>query len=136
MNRYFKDKTVYAVDFDGTLCEEKFPEIGPQRLETVKLVQAIQEAGNPWILWTLREGPRLEEALSWLAERGLKPDAVNDNLPELKAMYGNNPRKVAADFYIDDRSLITWEDKMKIYDAAQSAFLDTLQDIVRDVCRS
>ena len=50
---------------------------------------------------TCREGSRLEQAIEWRKEQGLEFDSVNDNLPGLK-IFGLNPRKVAADLYIDD----------------------------------
>lgn len=52
---------------------------------------------------TCREGSRLEQAIEWCKEQGLEFDAVNDNLSGLK-IFGLNPRKVAADLYIDDMS--------------------------------
>jgi hypothetical protein len=53
----------------------------------------------------MREGELLDEAVEWCRSHGLTFDAVNDNLPEVKARYGNNPRKVHADYYLDDHNL-------------------------------
>ncbi len=65
----------------------------------------IQERGDQWILYTMREGEKLDEAMSWLALRGLHPDEVNDNLPQIVKYYGgSNPRKVFANVYIDDHN--------------------------------
>lgn len=95
---------VYAVDFDGTLCENAFPEIGAPMFATINFVKAARAAGDKVILWTCRVGDRLEAALAWCAEQGLVFDAVNDNLPELIEKYGSNCRKVCADVYIDDKA--------------------------------
>lgn len=95
---------VYAVDFDGTLCENAFPEIGAPCWATINFVKAARAAGDKVILWTCRVGDRLEAALAWCAEQGLVFDAVNDNLPELIEKYGSNCRKVCADVYIDDKA--------------------------------
>ena len=59
----------------------------------------------------MREDELLDEALEWCAEHGIEFDAVNDNTEEQKEMYGNNPRKIYADIYIDDHNLggIDWE---------------------------
>ena len=97
---------IFAVDFDGTLCEDKFPAIGKEiKRNTDFLRKYVQNSPhNEWILWTMREGDRLKEALEWLTSIGLKPDAVNDNLDRLKADWQNNPRKVYADFYLDDHN--------------------------------
>ena len=61
--------------------------------------------GNKIILWTCREGERLKEAVEWCRGYGLEFDAVNDNLQELKDEFGNNPRKITADCYIDDKAV-------------------------------
>ena len=95
---------VYAVDFDGTLCEDAFPEIGAPKLAAINFVKAARAAGDKVILWTCRVDDRLEAAARWCAEQGLVFDAVNDNLPELIEKYGSNCRKVCADVYIDDRA--------------------------------
>lgn len=95
---------VYAVDFDGTLCEDAFPEIGAPRFAVIEFVKAARAAGDKVILWTCRVNDRLEAALAWCAEQGLVFDAVNDNLPALVEKYNSNCRKVCADVYIDDKA--------------------------------
>ena len=42
----------------------------------------------------------------WCREQNLEFDAVNDNLPEIIELYGNNSRKITCDYYIDDRMLL------------------------------
>lgn len=64
-----------------------------------------RQKGIKLILWTMREGKLLDEAVEWCRSHGLTFDAVNDNLAEVKARYGNNPRKVYADYYLDDHNL-------------------------------
>jgi hypothetical protein len=97
---------VYAVDFDGTLCADKYPAIGAPDLNLIERIKARQQLGDKFILWTCRSGADLDAALTWCAELGLTFDAVNDNLSEnLNRHGGNNSRKVCADYYIDDRNL-------------------------------
>ncbi len=96
---------VYAIDFDGTLCEDAYPEIGAPREDVIGFCLAAERAGDKLILWTCRDGADLERAVEWCKERGIVFDAVNANLPELIAQYGNDPRKINADVYIDDRAL-------------------------------
>jgi len=97
---------IYAIDFDGTLCEiAKFPDIGEEREKVLKFVRDRKAAGDKLILWTMREGEPLKAALQWCAERGITFDAVNDNLPELQMLFGNNPRKVFANWYLDDHNM-------------------------------
>jgi hypothetical protein len=97
---------VIAVDFDGTLCENQWPRIGRENRQIINLLVRHQVNGGKVILWTCREGELLEEAVLWCLNRGLRFDAINDNLPENIARYGNNCRKVWADEYWDDKSVI------------------------------
>lgn len=94
--------TIIAVDFDGTLVKNKFPEIGEINYFVWEAVQKAQSEGIKVILWTSRTGKVLDEALGFCARHGMKFDAVNDNIPEVKAL-GWDARKVLATMYIDDR---------------------------------
>lgn len=97
---------VIAVDFDGCLCENRWPEIGKARQALINhILWRQQRCGDRFILWTCREGERLAEAVAWCAERGLFFAAVNDNLPENIAAYGSNSRKIEADEYWDDKAV-------------------------------
>ena len=95
---------VYAVDFDGTLCVNDYPEIGVPRRDIINFIKNRRSSGDKIILWTCRSGRELESAVRWCTSHGLEFDAVNDNLAENIASYNNNSRKVCADFYIDDRN--------------------------------
>ncbi len=95
-----------AVDFDGTLCVNRWPEIGPPNLPVIDELKLRKVRGDRLILWTCREGELLVQAMAWCRERGLRFDAVNDNLPETVRQYGDNPRKVSADEYWDDRAVV------------------------------
>lgn len=96
---------VYAIDFDGTLVQDKFPEIGKEIPGRVEKCKRLQKSGDKIILWTCRNGEHLAEAVNWCKERGLVFDAVNENLPEVKERWGGDTRKVYCDFYIDDKNL-------------------------------
>lgn len=98
---------VYAVDFDGTLCHDKFPEIGEPYLNRIDRIRALKDLGDKVILWTCRRDESLVEAVEWCAKHGLVFDAVNENLPEVQAAWGGDTRKVYCDFYIDDKNLPT-----------------------------
>jgi len=96
---------VIAVDFDGTLCVSKWPEIGEPNWSVLNMIKRRKASGDKVILWTCREGQYLTDAVRWCEAHGLRFDAVNDNIPERIAQYGNNPRKVSADEYWDDKAV-------------------------------
>ena len=97
---------VLAIDFDGTLCEHKFPNIGEPNWELIHYIQWRQKHGAKTILWTCRTGGKLNEAVKWCEERGLYFDAVNENIIiDVVNAYGSECRKVYADEYYDDRAV-------------------------------
>jgi hypothetical protein len=107
MNKILK----IAVDFDGTLCEYAFPNIGEQNeqhKQLMKLLIELRNKGHKLILWTNRgdnkQYPVLTEAIEWCKEKGLEFDAINENLPEQIKLSGPSP-KIMADYYIDDKVL-------------------------------
>lgn len=97
---------IIAVDFDGTLCENAWPRIGKACWPIIHALKRRQAAGDKIILWTCRCDAMLDEAVLWCLNHGLKFDAINDNLPENIEKYNNNCRKVFADEYWDDKSVI------------------------------
>lgn len=96
---------ILAVDFDGTLCDSVYPDCGSPILPVLQAVQTRKKQGWKIILWTCRNGKALEDAVAWCAAHGLFFDAINDNLPEIKAAYGGDSRKVTATEYWDDRAV-------------------------------
>ncbi|HAG68503.1 MAG TPA: hypothetical protein DCL38_00855 [Lachnospiraceae bacterium] len=95
---------IIAVDFDGTLCLDCYPEIGAPNLRLIRILKELRLGGSRLILWTCRCGEPLRNALKWCEYHGLVFDAVNENLPEILEKYGTDSRKIFADVYIDDRS--------------------------------
>ncbi len=95
---------IIAVDFDGTLCADKWPEIGEPNADLIAYLIRQRESGAKLILWTCRTGRVLENAVNWSAKQGLQFDAVNENLPEVLDWMGGDSRKIFAHEYIDDRS--------------------------------
>ena len=81
---------IIAVDFDGTLSMGEWPEVGPANTNLFDFLKRKQDQGDRLILWTCRAGEPLEKAVDFCKENGLIFDAVNDNLPEIVEMYGNN----------------------------------------------
>lgn len=97
-----------AVDFDGTLCEKAFPDIGEPKTAVVEYVKSLAADGSKIILWTCREnGARklLDEAVTFCAEQGISLFAVNENPENPFAEDGETGRKVYANLYIDDKAV-------------------------------
>lgn len=101
-----------AVDFDGTIVEDRFPAIGPELPFAVETLRMLQKDQHRIILWTVREGDTLREAVEWCRKRGLEFYAVNKDFPEENIELNEQfSRKLKADVFIDDRQvggLLDW----------------------------
>lgn len=96
---------VIAIDFDGCLCQDDYPEIGKPNEDVIEQAKRLRRDGACLILWTCRAGKDLEAAVEACRGWGLEFDAVNEN-PQFRIdLYGNDCRKVGADEYWDDRSV-------------------------------
>lgn len=135
---------VIGVDFDGTIVEDCYPEIGPEIPFATDTLKMLINERHRLILWTVREGRQLEEAINWCRERGVEFYAVNRDYAE--ETISNNQhfsRKLKADVWIDDRNLgglpdwgtiyrmitrkKTWQDL--INEELQSATLNSYEDM-------
>lgn len=97
---------VIAVDFDGTIVEHRYPEIGPEIPFAVQTLRMLIAEHHKLILWSVREGELLDEAVNWCRERGIEFYAVNRDYPE-ETLTNNDhfSRKLKVDLFIDDRNL-------------------------------
>ncbi len=95
-----------AVDFDGTIVEHRYPEIGkelPFATQTLKMLIADR---HKLILWSVREGKLLDDAVEWCRQRGVEFYAVNKDFPEEELSKNQSfSRKLKADVWIDDRNI-------------------------------
>jgi hydroxymethylpyrimidine pyrophosphatase-like HAD family hydrolase len=99
-----KDPLIIAVDFDGTIVEDAYPQIGSPKLFAFETLKELAKDGHRLILWTYRNGERLQEAVDFCAKKGVEFYAVNKNYPEEK-FEGKVSRKINADLFIDDRNI-------------------------------
>ena len=96
---------IIAVDFDGCLATNKFPEVGDPINKTISRLKQEQANGAKVILWTNRRDKPLDDAVKFCKEQGIHLDAINANLPEIIEAFGGDTRKVFANEYWDDRAV-------------------------------
>lgn len=96
---------IIALDFDGTICFGKYPNIEGIQPLAKKYIQKLKADGHYLIINTCRSGEYLVQAINWLLENEIPFDRVNDNEPTQTAMYQNNSRKIYAHIYIDDKQI-------------------------------
>lgn len=96
---------IIAVDFDGTIVEHKYPQIGKEIPFATTTLKMLIKEHHRLILWTVRKGTYLDEAVAWCKERGIEFYAVNRNYPEEHVEPDGGYCKINADLFIDDRNL-------------------------------
>lgn len=124
-----------AVDFDGTIVEDRYPEIGPEIPFATDTLKMLIKEHHRLILWTVREGEALEAAVNWCKERGVEFYAVNKDYPE-ETVQNNQyfSRKIKADKFIDDRNLGGLPDWGTIYRMVTRR--KTWYDLIREEVQS
>jgi len=98
------NRLTIAIDFDGTIVEDDYPNIGKPKIFAFETLQKLQEDGHRLILWTYRSGLRLEEAVAFCKKNTITFYAVNKSFPEEQFDYTKS-RKIHADLFIDDRNV-------------------------------
>ena len=124
-----------AVDFDGTIVEHRYPQIGEEIPFAIETLKMLIKDRHRLILWSVREGELLEEAVEWCRQRGVEFYAVNRDYPEEEQEKNNHfSRKLKADLFIDDRNVGGLPDWGEIYRMVTENV--TYKQIVRNALRS
>lgn len=110
---FSKQKTI-AVDFDGTIVEDNYPDIGRPRTFAFDTLHRLQYQGHRLILWTYRVDHKLQEAVDFCKKNGIEFYAINKNYPE-EEYNEQTPRKLHVDIFIDDRNIGGFPGWGKIY---------------------
>lgn len=121
---------VIAVDFDGTIVEHKYPAIGREIPFAIETLKRLASDRHKLILWSVREGRLLDEAVEFCRERGLEFYAINRDYPEEERGQNNHfSRKLKADLFIDDRNLGGLPDWGTIYEMVSDRL--SYEDLMR-----
>jgi hydroxymethylpyrimidine pyrophosphatase-like HAD family hydrolase len=110
---------IIAVDFDGTIVEHEYPKLGAPIPFAIETLKQLQKDGHILIMWTVRTGPLLQEAIDYCAKNGLTFYAANKNYPEEDVSKAS--RKLNAELFIDDRNVGGLPDWGVIYNAVKAA---------------
>lgn len=96
-----KDTMIIGIDFDGTCVTHDYPNIG-REIGAAPVLKKLADAGHKLILWTMRSGEYLEEAVDWFEIHEIPLYGVNKN-PE-QHNWTDSP-KAYCNLYIDDAAL-------------------------------
>lgn len=115
MNNYL----VIAIDFDGTIVQNKFPDIGTIKPDAKRIINKLFNEGHEIIIWTCRTDILLMVAQTFLEINDISFTRINTNSE--KVTFGCDP-KIYADIYIDDKGLIELPDWQTIYQIVQERY--------------
>lgn len=122
---------IIAVDFDGTIVEHEYPNIGKEKIFATETLRQLINDGHRLILWTVREGELLDEAVEWCRQRGVEFYAVNKDFPEENISKNEQfSRKIKADVWIDDLNIGGLPDWGTIYRIITEK--KTLQQVIEE----
>ena len=93
---------IIGIDFDGTIVKHKFPHIGEPVLHALLVMKELQAKGHQLILFTMRSGSSLVEAVNYIEAAGVTLFGVNVNPEQHK--WTSSP-KAYCQVYIDDAAL-------------------------------
>ena len=125
-----------AIDFDGTIVEHKYPEIGKEIMFAFQTLRALQEQGHQLILWTYRTGKELDDAVEYCRRNGIEFYAINSSYPEEVFDEDYDSRKIDADLFIDDRNLGGLPSWGEIYQMINPDEKPTLEEEVRSLTQN
>lgn len=111
---------IFAIDFDGTIVLDKYPDIGEPIPEAIETIKEIKKMGHKIIIWSCRVEPQLTEMRKFLLLNEIPFDHINENCPMKIAYYRNDTRKIGADYYIDDKMVGKWSWK-DVFEIAKEA---------------
>lgn len=116
---------ILAVDFDGTICELSYPEVGVMRKGADIYLRQLKKDGHTIIINTCRTGRYEGLAQDFLEENGIPFDYINSNLPSILELYKQDCRKISADVYIDDKCLMGLPEWSEIYKIINENFVNS-----------
>lgn len=90
-----------AIDYDGTCVKHRYPNIG-EDIGAIPILKKLVECGHYLILFTMRSGKELDEAVNWFMQNEIPLCGINTN--PTQHTWTASP-KAFADLYIDDCGL-------------------------------
>ena len=119
---------VIAVDFDGTVVEDRYPEIGRPLPFAIETLKQLNQDGHRLVLWTYRHGRPLREAVDFMEGHGVPLYAVNMSFPGEEADLKGYSRKIHADVFIDDRNVGGFPGWGEAYQQISGGFLPEVEE--------
>lgn len=105
---------IIGLNFDGTCVTHSYPYIGKE-IGSEPTLKRLTDAGHRLILFTMRSGKQLDEAVTWFSKQGIPLFGINTN--PTQSTWTKSP-KAYGHLYVDDAALgcpliinLTYHDK-------------------------
>lgn len=121
---------ILAIDFDGTIVDDRYPQIGNLRKDAAETIQQLHADGHYIIIWSCRTDRKKYEMMDYLVQNDIPYHQINKSNPDNVAKYGIDTRKVYADVYIDDKAITPLPEWFEIY------YLITLKEQINNETNS
>ena len=93
---------IIGIDFDGTIVEHNYPDIGKGVPGAISVISQLWLEGHKIILWTMRSGKELDDAVDYLKGYGVPLHGINENPDQWS---WTESSKAYCHMYIDDVAL-------------------------------
>lgn len=95
---------IIAIDFDGTIVKHEYPSIGEPIPNAIETLKRLVLNGHELMLWTMRSGKELEEAVQYCKNNGIEFNSINENIEQQRTKWSTSNKQYAS-LYIDDAAL-------------------------------
>ena len=103
-NSDWDKRKIIAVDFDGTIVRDFWPNIGTIKQDVVEQMREEKDKGTYIIIWTCRSGEDIQRMQDFLDKHDIPYDRINANAPWILDAWKRDNRKIFAHEYIDDKA--------------------------------
>lgn len=118
-----------AIDFDGTCVKHEYPKVGAD-IGAIPVLKQLIDKGHNLILFTMRDGKELNDAINWFKNNDIKLYGIQYNPTQRNWTKSN---KCYAKLYIDDAALgipLIEDEERPYVDWIKVKELLTLKDIL------
>ena len=92
---------IIGIDFDGTMVNHVYPEVGEATPGAVEWCKKLVDSGCHLILWTMRSGKTLQDAVDFFSINSIELYSVGINPMQHR---WTTSRKCYCNYYVDDAS--------------------------------
>jgi hypothetical protein len=127
--------TIIAIDFDGVIVTDMYPDIGPAIPGAIEAIRELHEHGYCIIINSCRARVEEQEMKDWIRDHDIPVCCINENCRERIWKYRTDCRKISADVYIDDKNILGFNMKQsRVWDLIKESIYQKFGTNVKRDC--